>query len=249
MTDGAIAEKVIAARRRFPYLGPRKLLFVLERERPGITWPAASTIGEILKRAGLVTAIKRRRRPIDQRRPCTPARSANDEWATDFKGWFRTLDQQRIDPLTVTDSHTRFLIELRIAKPTIEGVRPCFERAFAEYGLPLAIRCDNGAPFGSQGAGGLTKLSGWWLKLGVEPHFIRPASPQENGRHERMHRTLKDRRHDLRHKMRPSSSCALMPFASITTRNVRMRRSAKVRRQRLHPFTTCSATSCRGPMV
>ena len=192
MTDGAIAEKVIAARRRFPYLGPRKLLFVLERERPGITWPAASTIGEILKRAGLVTAIKRRRRPIDQRRPCTPARSANDEWATDFKGWFRTLDQQRIDPLTVTDSHTRFLIELRIAKPTIEGVRPCFERAFAEYGLPLAIRCDNGAPFGSQGAGGLTKLSGWWLKLGVEPHFIRPASPQENGRHERMHRTLKD---------------------------------------------------------
>lgn len=191
-TDEAIAEKVIAARRRFPYLGPRKLLFVLERESPGIGWPAASTIGEILKRAGLVTAIKRRRRPIDQHRPCTPARSANDEWATDFKGWFRTLDQQRIDPLTITDGHTRFLIGLRIAAPTIEGVRPWFERAFAEYGLPLAIRCDNGAPFGSQGAGGLTKLSGWWLKLGIEPHFIRPASPQENGRHERMHRTLKD---------------------------------------------------------
>ena len=131
-----------------------------------------------------------------------------------LQGWFRTLDQQRIDPLTVTDSHTRFLIELRIAKPTIEGVRPCFERAFAEYGLPLAIRCDNGAPFGSQGAGGLTKLSGWWLKTRrVEPHFIRPASPQENGRHERMHRhTQRSDAHDLRHKMRPSSSCALMPF-------------------------------------
>jgi hypothetical protein len=91
----------------------------------------------------------------------------------------------------VADSHSRFLIELRIVAPTIEGVRPCFERAFREHGLPLAIRCDNGSPFGSRGAGGLTKLSAWWMKLGVAPHFIHPASPQENGRHERMHRTLK----------------------------------------------------------
>ena len=190
-TAGAITEKVITARQRFPYLGPRKLLAVLEREAPATAWPAASTIGEILKRAGLVAPIKRRRRPLDQQRPCTPATSANDEWATDFKGWFRTRDHQRIDPLTITDSHSRFLIELRITAPTIEGVRPCFTRAFREYGLPLAIRCDNGSPFGSRGPGGLTKLSAWWLKLGIEPHFIRPASPQENGRHERMHRTLK----------------------------------------------------------
>jgi len=84
-----------------------------------------------------------------------------------------------------------FWIELRIVAPTIEGVRPCFERAFRKYGLPLAIRCDNGSPFGSRGAGGLTKLSAWWMKLGIAPHFIHPASPQENGRHERMHRTLK----------------------------------------------------------
>jgi transposase InsO family protein len=190
-TDGAIAEKVIAARRRFPYLGPRKLLAVLDREAPKIAWPAASTIGAILKRAGLVTPIKRRRRPLDQRRPCTLVRNANDEWSTDFKGWFRTRDQRRIDPLTVADSQSRFLIELRIVAPTIEGVRPCFERAFREHGLPLAIRCDNGSPFGSRGAGGLTKLSAWWVKLGIAPHFIHPASPQENGRHERMHRTLK----------------------------------------------------------
>jgi hypothetical protein len=80
---------------------------------------------------------------------------------------------------------------LRIVAPTIEGVRPCFERAFREHGLPLAIRCDNGSPFGSRAAGGLTKLSAWWIKLGIAPHFIHPASPQENGRHERMHRTLK----------------------------------------------------------
>jgi transposase InsO family protein len=190
-TDGAIVEQVIAVRRRFPYLGPRKVLAVLEREAPETVWPAASTIGDILKRAGLVTPVKRRRRPLDQRRPCTRVTGANDEWSTDFKGWFRTRDHQRIDPLTVTDSHIRFLIELRIVDPTIEGVRPCFERAFREYGLPLAIRCDNGSPFGSRGAGGLTKLSVWWMKLGIAPHFIRPASPQENGRHERMHRTLK----------------------------------------------------------
>jgi transposase InsO family protein len=190
-TDVAIAEKVIAARRRFPYLGPRKILAVLEREAPETAWPAASTIGGILKRAGLVTPVKRRRRPLDQRRPCTPVIGANDEWSTDFKGWFRTRDQRRIDPLTVTDNHSRFLLELRIVAPTIEGVRPCFEGAFREYGLPLAIRCDNGSPFGSRGACGLTKLSAWWMKLGVAPHFIHPASPQENGRHERMHRTLK----------------------------------------------------------
>jgi Integrase core domain len=136
--------------------------------------------------------VKRRRRPLGQWRPCTSATSANDEWATDFKGWFRTRDQQRIDPLTVTDSHSRFLIEIKVTAPTIAGVRPCFERVFRERGLPLAMRCDNGAPFGSRGAGGLTKLSAWWLKLGIVPHFIHPASPQENGRHERMHRTLKE---------------------------------------------------------
>jgi transposase InsO family protein len=190
-TEEAIAEKVIAARRRFAHLGPRKLLAVLDRQAPEVDWPAASTIGTILKRAGLVVPVKRRRRPLDQRRPCTPVTKPNDEWSVDFKGWFRTLDQRRIDPLTVADSHSRFLIELKIVAPTTEGVRPCFERAFREHGLPLAIRCDNGSPFGSRGAGGLTKLSAWWLKLGIEPRFIRPASPQENGRHERMHRTLK----------------------------------------------------------
>jgi putative transposase len=115
-TDGVIAEKVIAARRRFPYLGPRKLLAVLDRDAPEIDWPAASMIGGILKHAGLVTPVKRRRRPLDQGRPCTPVTGANDEWSTDFKGWFRTRDQRRIDPLTVADSHSRFLIELRILK-------------------------------------------------------------------------------------------------------------------------------------
>lgn len=190
-TDEALAEAVIAMRRRFPHLGPRKLLAKLTRQAPEESWPAASTIGDLLKQAGLVAAAKRRRRPIDQTRPFAAVTAANDEWATDFKGWFRTADQRRIDPLTITDAHSRFLIDVRIVAPTIEGVMPAFTEAFRTYGLPRAIRSDNGAPFGSRGAGGLTRLSAWWLKLGIAPHFIRPASPQENGRHERMHRTLK----------------------------------------------------------
>jgi transposase InsO family protein len=190
-TDAAIEDEVVALRRRFPHLGPRKLLAVLATRDPRRDWPAASTIGDILKRAGLVEPAKRRRRPLDPPRRVIAAQAANEEWAADFKGWFRTQDQRRIDPLTITDGHTRFLIETRITTQTAEGAREVFPRALATYGLPRAIRCDNGAPFGSQGAGGLTRLSAWWLKLGIEPHFIRPASPQDNGRHEHMHRTLK----------------------------------------------------------
>ena len=190
-TDEAVEETIVALRRRFPHMGPRKLLALLQRRDGKTAWPAASTIGDILKRAGLVEKARRRRRALDPPRQIVTAAAANDEWAADFKGWFRTKDQRRIDPLTITDSHTRFLLETRITAPTIEGTQKAFVRAFATYGLPLAIRCDNGSPFGSPGAGGLTRLSAWWLKLGIEPHFIRPASPQENGRHERMHRTLK----------------------------------------------------------
>jgi transposase InsO family protein len=186
-----LKDEIVALRRRFPYLGLRKLLAKLMRQAPEISWPAASTIGDILKQAGLITPVKRRRRAIDQHRPFMAVTAANDEWSTDFKGWFRTRDQQRIDPLTITDGHSRFLIDVRIVPPTIEGVLPVFSEAFRTYGLPRGIRCDNGAPFGSRGAGGLTRLSAWWLKLGVKPHFIHPASPQENGRHERMHGTLK----------------------------------------------------------
>ena len=190
-TEEAVEAAVVAMRQQFPYMGPRKLLAILQRRDGKTAWPAASTIGDILKRAGLVEKVRRRRRALDPPRQIVTAAAANDEWAADFKGWFRTKDQRRIDPLTITDSHTRFLLETRIAAPTIEGTQKAFDRVFATYGLPQAIRCDNGSPFGSSGAGGLTRLSAWWLKLGIEPHFIRPASPQENGRHERMHRTLK----------------------------------------------------------
>lgn len=98
----------------------------------------------------------------------------------------------RIDPLTVSDTASRYLIATQITPPTHDGVKAVLERVFREVGLPEAIRSDNGAPFGSCGAGGLSRLSVWFVKLGIEPRYIPPASPQDNGRHERMHRTLKE---------------------------------------------------------
>ena len=191
-TAAKAVDEIVKMRKQFPYLGPRKLLVKLEDKLPGTSWPAASTIGDILKRTDLIKEVKRRRKAIDPgEQPFAEVEAANDEWSVDFKGWFRTLDQQRIDPLTMTDSHSRFLIDVNIVSATIEASRPVFVAAFRAYGLPRAIRCDNGTPFGSRGAGGLTRLSAWWLKLGIAPHFIHPAAPQENGRHERMHRTLK----------------------------------------------------------
>ena len=186
-----LAERIVAARRRFPHFGPKKVKAWLERGAPEETWPAASTVGDILKRAGLVEARRRRRRAVAQGEITAPAAAPNDEWSIDFKGWFRTADGRRCDPLTLTDAASRFLIEVRIVDPTRAGVRGALERVFAETGLPAAIRSDNGAPFGSCGAGGLSALSVWWLRLGIEPRYIPPASPQDNGRHERMHRTLK----------------------------------------------------------
>lgn len=190
-TAEALIDPVLSMKRQFPHFGPKKVKARLELERPQVKWPAASTIGDILKAAGLVEPRSRRRRGVERGSTSSPAREPNAEWCCDFKGWFRTRDGTRCDPLTVTDTYSRYLIETRITAQTIEGVRPVFDQAFREHGLPGAIRCDNGSPFGSSGAGGLTKLSAWWLRLGIQPHFIRPASPQENGRHERMHRTLK----------------------------------------------------------
>jgi hypothetical protein len=124
-------------------------------------------------------------------RPFAPVAEPNDLWGIDFKGWFRTRDGRRCDPLTITDADSRFLIACRIVEPTIAGVWPVAEAAFRELGLPRAIRSDNGTPFASTGAGGLTRLAVRWLKLGIALERIDPGQPQQNGRHERMHGTLK----------------------------------------------------------
>ena len=148
-TAGRVAARIIATRRRFAHFGPKKIKAWLEREAPEVAWPAASTIGDILKREGLVEPKRRRRRAIGQGEMVTPATAANAEWAIDFKGWFRTRDGSRCDPLTITDAASRYLIELRIVEPNYAGVRDVLERVFAEVGMPAAIRSDNGAPFGS----------------------------------------------------------------------------------------------------
>lgn len=171
--------------------GPKKLKAYLEQRQPETTWPAASTIGDVLKQGGLVPGRRRRRTAVPLTRPFAPIAKANDTWSVDFKGWFRTGDRTRCDPLTVSDGFSRYLIGCRICAQTGLEVEAQMVRMFKEYGLPDRLRADNGSPWGSPGAGGLTRLSVGWLKLGIGLEFITPASPQQNGRHERLHGTLK----------------------------------------------------------
>src|SRR6266853_2101423 len=172
--------------------GPRKPKRVLERETPQKRWPAASTMGAMLAREGLVVPRKKRRRAPPYTQPFASADAPNQVWCADFKGWFRTQDGERIDPLTITDAHSRYLLRCQhAAKTNGEQVQAIFEAAFRECGLPRAIRTDNGAPFASRAVAGLSRLAVWWMKLGIVPERIAAGHPEQNGRHERMHRTLK----------------------------------------------------------
>ena len=186
-----VAAAIVALRRERPFWGPRKLRAVLSGREPDVAWPAPSSMGDLLRREGLSEPRRRRRRAEPASRPFAPVRAPNDLWCIDFKGWFRTRDGTRCDPLTVTDAHSRFLLECRIVPPTGAGVGPAVEHLMREHGLPRAIRSDNGAPFASTGAGGLTRLSVSWLKLGIALERIDPGCPEQNARHERLHGTLK----------------------------------------------------------
>jgi transposase InsO family protein len=187
-----VVEEIVAARRSFPYYGPRKLLVELHRQDPRREWPAASTIGDVLRREGLSEPRRHRRSALPATQPFMQVKAPNDVWCADFKGWFRTRDGCRCDPLTITDAHSRYLLDCRIVEPTTQGVAPRFREAFHTFGLPIAIRTDNGQPFASPGAGGLSRLSVEWVKLGIKLERIDLAAPQQNGRHERFHRTLKE---------------------------------------------------------
>lgn len=163
------------------------------RHHPETTWPVSSTIGEILKRHGLVVPRRRSRRTVPCNEPFVGYDSPNDVWCADFKGWFRTGDGSRCDPFTLTDGHSRFILRCQaVTKPDYTYVKPLFDAAFQEYGLPRAIRTDNGPPFVTTTLGGLSRLSIEWIKLGIIPERIEPGKPAQNGRHERMHRTLKE---------------------------------------------------------
>ena len=189
LSADVIAE-IIAARQRWNW-GPRKLRVKLAAAHPKITWPADSTIGEVLKRAGLTHRRKPRVRTPPYGQPFASVDAANQTWCADFKGWFRTADGTRCDPLTITDAHSRYLLRCQITpKADSIHVAAIFDAAFREYGLPLVIHTDNGVPFASCAPGGLSRVSMRWVKLGIVPQRSRPASPQDNGRHERMHSTL-----------------------------------------------------------
>lgn len=188
----AVAERLCDARRLHPDWGPVKLIAWLRRRHPLVAWPAASTAGDLLAREGLVKKRRRRRSHAHPGVVPLATTAPNDLWTADFKGQFRTRDGIYCYPLTIADQHTRYLLTCHgLLSTKGGGARAVFERAFRTYGLPAAIRTDNGVPFATTGIHGLSQLNVWWLRLGIQHQRILPASPQQNGAHERMHKTLK----------------------------------------------------------
>jgi putative transposase len=189
--EAELVEDVLALHERYGW-GPKKLRHKLGELRPDIVLPSASTIGDWLAKRGVTGKRKRRLRCPPHTQPFAAADQPNAVWCVDFKGWFCTGDGARCDPLTMSDAMSRYLLcSQAVERADYAHVRPVFDATFCEFGLPGAIRSDNGPPFASIAAGGLSPLSLWWIKLGITPERIEPAKPQQNGRHERMHRTLK----------------------------------------------------------
>lgn len=190
----SVVGAILSLRRRHPRWGPRKLQVVLKRQQPRMALPAASTIGDILKRNGLIHRRRRIRRSspyVDRLRQYD---APNAVWCADFKGCFPIggRDGERCHPLTISDGFSRYLLSCRaLRRPLHRCARRVFESAFREYGMPRAIRTDNGPPFSTLAPGGLSRLSVWWIRLGIRPERIMPGRPDQNGRHERMHSTLK----------------------------------------------------------
>lgn len=192
-TDPDLVDALVAVRRRHPRWGAKKLLAVVRRGDPRDAWPARSTVCELLKRRGLVTARRRRQRAAPTRIPVhAPITRANEVWTTDFKGEFRTGDGAYCYPLTVRDGFSRFVLRCdALLGRWSDATQRRFARAFAEYGLPDRIRSDNGGPFASPGLAGLSQLSVWWMRLGIVPERIAPGHPEQNGSHEQFHSVLK----------------------------------------------------------
>lgn len=191
----AVSEDVVKAllniRARYPRWGPRKLLVILERQRPEQHLPVPSTVGDILRKHGLVGRRKRIRRSSPYNERLRTYDAPNSIWCADFKGHF-PVSGQRCHPLTISDGFSRYLLRCHSLRTTrTKSVQKVFESAFHEFGLPDAIRTDNGPPFSSLAPGGLSRLAVWWIRLGIRPERIMPGRPDQNGRHERMHSTLK----------------------------------------------------------
>lgn len=191
-TAPEIVEALLGIRQRHPTWGAKKLLPILHKRQPDWDLPKRSTVCAILNRNGLVPKKRRRRHIGHPGKPSAQMLAPNDIWCTDFKGQFKTGDGVYCYPLTVTDGYSRFLLCCQgLHSTAVAGVKPMFTRLFKEYGLPQRIRSDNGVPFATTTLARLSCLSAWWIRLGILPDLIEPGKPQQNGRHERMHRTLK----------------------------------------------------------
>jgi putative transposase len=192
-TPAEVEQALMRMRARHPSWGARKLLHQVGLGAPALRLPHESTVCEMLKRNGMITARPRRRSIGHPGRPSAVVSCPNDAWSADFKGQFRLGDGRYCYPLTVTDNYSRYLLECKALTGTLlEPTRAAFTRLFREYGLPRRIKTDNGVPFAGATLGRLSRLSVWWLRLGVLPELSEPGKPQQNGRHERMHKTLKD---------------------------------------------------------
>jgi transposase InsO family protein len=192
-TDPALVAALMAVRQRHPRWGAKKLLAVAQRQDRDAAWPSRSTVCDLLKARGLVALRRRREGPRPGlSSPLALIRSVNEVWTTDFKGHFRTGDGVYCYPLTLRDGFSRFVLRCdALPGPTYAATRPRFERAFAEYGLPQRIRSDNGGPFASTGLARLSRLSVWWMRLGIIPERIALGHPEQNGSHEQFHSVLK----------------------------------------------------------
>lgn len=192
-SEARCVEALLGERRAHPLWGARKLLVRLGRAHPDWPWPSASTAAAIFKRHGLVQPRRRRPRRDAPGKLYIEVPGANDLWTADFKGQFRLGDRQKCYPLTVADRCSRFLLGCRVVPgTTYAATRSVFEELFATYGLPSAMLTDNGPPFaGHFSPRRLSRLAVWWIRLGIEPLHIEPGHPEQNGSHERMHRTLK----------------------------------------------------------
>jgi transposase InsO family protein len=192
-TEEAVERLIVTEKRLHPTWGPKKIQRVLEVKHGLERLPVVSTVGEVLKRHGLVKARKRRGGLFTvERGTLTPPERCNHVLGVDYKGWFLLGNGERCEPLTVSDLHSRYLMKAE-AMPdmTVKWTQREFRSVFKAYGLPEIIRVDNGSPFASTGPAGLSRLSVWWIGLGIEVQFSRPGCPQDNGCHERMHRTMK----------------------------------------------------------
>ncbi len=186
-----VVRALLEARRHHPTWGAKKLLAILARREPDWLWPARSTACDLLRRHGLIAATRRRRRLGHPGRPQTPMTAPNDIWTADFTGQFRTGGGATCFPLTVADGFSRYLLGCQgLPAPTHAATHPVFRRLFQAYGLLPSIRTDNGVPFATSALGRLSRLSVWWIRLGIAPELIEPAHPEHNGRHARMHRPV-----------------------------------------------------------